>query len=160
MKAAVYYEVGGPDVLRYEEVPDPTVTRAGLLVKVEAVSIEGGDTLNRLRGAPARFPHVVGYQCAGTVLETGADVTGFAVGDRVVTVGLDGSHAELRAVDAAAAWRIPDGVSTEEAACVPVPFGTADDCLFEFGHLASSESALIHAGAGGVGIVAIQMAKR
>jgi NADPH:quinone reductase len=160
MKAAVYYEVGGPEVLRYEDVPDPALAPGGLLVKVEAISIEGGDTLNRLRGAPAQFPHIVGYQCAGTVLETAPEVTGFEVGDRVVTVGLDGSHAELRSVDSRAAWRIPDGLSTEAAACVPVPFGTADDCLFEFGHLASGESALIHAGAGGVGIVAIQMAKR
>ena len=85
---------------------------------------------------------------------------GFAVGDRAVTVGLDGSHAERRAVPEAFAWKIPDGVSTDEAACVPVPFGTADDCLFEFGHLQAGETALIHAGAGGVGIAAIQMAKR
>ena len=82
------------------------------------------------------------------------------MGDRVVTVGLDGSHAELRAVPEAFAWKIPDGLGTDEAACVPVPFGTADDCLFEFGRLQPGETALIHAGAGGVGIAAIQMAKR
>jgi NADPH2:quinone reductase len=160
MKAAVYYEVGAPEVFRYEDVPDPTVGASSVLVRVEAVSIEGGDTLNRLRGAPAHVPHIVGYQCAGTVLETGADVTHFEVGDRVVTVGMDGSHAELRAADEQVTWRVPDGVSTEDAACVPVPFGTADDCLFEFGHLSAGETALVHAGAGGVGIAAIQMAKR
>jgi NADPH2:quinone reductase len=160
MKAAVYYEVGGPEVFRYEDVPDPVVTPGGLLVKVEAVSIEGGDTLNRLHGAPGRFPHIVGYQCAGVVVDRGADVTAFALGDRVVTVGLDGSHAELRSVDQLAAWKVPGGVPTEEAACVPIPFGTADDCLFEFGHLKAGETALVHAGASGVGIAAIQMAKR
>src|SRR6516225_2058214 len=58
------------------------------------------------------------------------------------------------------AWKIPEGVRTDEAACVPVPFGTADDCLFEFGRLQAGETALVHAGAGGVGIAAIQMAKR
>jgi NADPH:quinone reductase len=160
MKAAVYYEVGGPEVFRYEDVPDPAVAPGGLVVKVEAVSIEGGDTLNRLHGAPGRFPHIVGYQCAGVVVDKGADVTAFALGDRVVTVGLDGSHAELRSVDQLAAWKIPGGVPTEEAACVPIPFGTADDCLFEFGHLQAGETALVHAGASGVGIAAIQMAKR
>jgi NADPH2:quinone reductase len=103
---------------------------------------------------------VVGYQCAGTVAEVGAEVRGFAVGDRAVTVGLDGSHAERRAAPEAFAWKIPDGVPTDEAACVPVPFGTADDCLFEFGRLQAGETALVHAGAGGVGIAAIQMAKR
>ena len=160
MKAAVYYKTGGPEVLRYEEVPDPPVGPGDVLVRVEAVSIEGGDTLNRLRGDMTRVPHIVGYQCAGTVVQAGASVAGLAVGDRVVTVGVDGSHAELRSVPEGFAWKIPDGVTTEEAACVPVPFGTADDCLFEFGHLTAGESVLIQAGASGVGIAAIQLAKR
>jgi NADPH:quinone reductase len=160
MKAAVYYETGAPEVFRYEDVPDPMVGRGDVLIDVEAVSIEGGDTLNRLGGDLARVPHIVGYQAAGTVAAVGADVRGFAVGDRAVTVGLDGSHAERRATPEGFAWKIPDGVSTDDAACVPVPFGTADDCLFEFGHLQPGESVLIHAGAGGVGIAAIQMAKR
>jgi NADPH:quinone reductase len=160
MKAAVYYETGAPDVFRYEDVPDPEPGSGDILIAVEAVSIEGGDTLNRLGGDLGRVPHIVGYQCAGTVLAAGADVTRFAVGDRAVTVGLDGSHAERRAVPEPFAWKIPDGVSTDEAACVPVPFGTADDCLFEFGRLQAGETALIHAGAGGVGIAAIQLAKR
>lgn len=160
MKAAVYYETGGPDVFRFEDVPDPEVGPEDLLVEVAAVSIEGGDTLNRLGGDLARVPHIVGYQCAGTVIAVGGDVTGFSVGDRVVTVGLDGSHAQLRAVGQSFCWSIPEGLSTEKAACVPVPFGTASDCLFEFGHLQTGENVLIHAGASGVGIAAIQLAKR
>jgi NADPH:quinone reductase len=160
VKAAVYYETGSPDVFRYEDVPDPTAGGNEILVKVEAISIEGGDTLNRLGGEMSRTPHVVGYQCAGTVVGVGQQVAGFALGDRVVTVGLDGSHAALRAVPESFAWKIPEGLSIDEAACVPVPWGTADDCLFEFGHLVAGETALIHAGAGGVGIAAIQLAKR
>jgi NADPH:quinone reductase len=160
VKAAVYYETGSPDVFRYEDVPDPTPGPAEILVRVEAISIEGGDTLNRLGGDMAAAPHVVGYQCAGTVVVAGEDVTGFAVGDRVVTVGLDGSHAELRTVPEPFAWKIPDSLGTDEAACVPVPWGTAADCLFEFGHLVAGETALIHAGGSGVGIAAIQLAKR
>jgi len=160
MKAAVYYETGGPEVFRYEEVPDPTVGEDEVLVAVEAVSIEGGDTLNRLGGDMTAVPHIVGYQCAGTVVSTGSAVTGVTVGDRVVTVGLDGSHAELRSVGESFCWLIPPGLATEDAACVPVPFGTADDCLFEFGRLQEGETALVHAGASGVGIAAIQLAKR
>ncbi len=160
MKAAVYYETGAPEVFRYEEVPDPVPGPGEILLAVEAVSIEGGDTLNRLGGDLTHVPHVVGYQCAGTVVEVGADVRGFAVGDRAVTVGVDGSHAERRTTPESFAWKIPEGVSIDEGACVPVPFGTADDCLFEFGHLRAGETALIQAGAGGVGIAAIQMAKR
>ena len=160
MKAAVYYETGGPDVFRYEDVPDPECGPGDVLIRVEAVSIEGGDTLNRLGGDLTSVPHVVGYQCAGTVLEVGAGVDDLAPGDRVVTVGVDGSHAELRVTGRAFCWPVPDGIPTEEAACVPVPFGTADDCLFEFGRLQAGETALIHAGASGVGIAAIQLAKR
>ena len=160
MKAAVYYETGSPDVLRYEDVPDPVPGPGEILVDVEAVSIEGGDTLNRLRGAMTRVPHVVGYQAAGTVSACGDGVTGFSVGDRVVTVGMDGSHAEKRVAHPGFTWQVPDGLAIEQAACVPVPFGTAHDCLFEFGRLQPGETALIHAGAGGVGIAAIQMAKQ
>jgi len=160
MKAAVYYETGGPEVFRYEEVPDPVPGARDLLVKVEAISVEGGDTLGRALGEIGTVPHIVGYQCAGTVVAVGAEVEGFSVGDRVVTVGLDGSHAELRAVPTPFCWLVPPGLSTEEAACVPVPFGTADDCLFEFGRLQAGECALVHAGGGGVGIAAIQLASR
>jgi len=160
MKAAVYYETGGPDVFRYEDVPDPVCGPGEVLIRVEAVSVEGGDTLNRLGGELSRVPHIVGYQCAGAVLEVGAGADDLAEGDRVVTVGVDGSHAELRVAGRSFCWKVPDGLSTEEAACVPVPFGTADDCLFEFGRLQAGETALIHAGASGVGIAAIQLAKR
>ncbi len=160
MLAAVYYETGGPDVFRYEDVPDPICGPGEVLVKVEAVSIEGGDTLNRLGGELTSVPHIVGYQCAGVILEVGDGIDDLVVGDRVVTVGVDGSHAELRVAGRAFCWKIPDDLATEEAACVPVPFGTADDCLFEFGRLQAGETVLIHAGASGVGIAAIQLAKR
>ena len=160
MKAAVYYETGGPDVFRYEEVPDPVCGTGDVLIRVDAVSIEGGDTLNRLGGELTSVPHVVGYQCAGEVLEVGTGVDDLTLGDRVVTVGVDGSHAELRVTGRPFCWRIPDGMATEVAACVPVPFGTADDCLFEFGRLQPGETVLVHAGASGVGIAAIQLAKR
>ena len=71
MKAAVYYENGDPSVLKYEDVPDPECHPKGIVIRVEAVSIEGGDTLNRWRGALVTKPHIVGYQCAGTVVGTG-----------------------------------------------------------------------------------------
>jgi NADPH:quinone reductase len=160
VKAAVYYETGGPEVFRVEEVPDPVIGPDDVLIRVEAVSIEGGDTLHRLRGEMAAGPHIVGYQCAGTVLDVGINVAGFTAGDRAVTVGPDGSHAELRATRESLCWLIPDRLSTEEAATVPVAFGTAHDCLFEFGRLQAREIALIHAGASGVGLAAIQLASQ
>ena len=160
MKAAVYYETGRPDVLRYEDVPDPACPAAGVLIDVEAISIEGGDTLNRLGGPMTSTPHIVGYQCAGTITEVGERVTNRSVGQRVVATVTSGSHAEIVAAPAATTWPIADGADIVAAACVPVAFGTADDCLFEFGHLQPGETVLVQAGASGVGIATIQLAKR
>jgi NADPH2:quinone reductase len=160
VKAAVYDENGPPDVFRYEDVPDPKCEPSAVLIRVEAVSVEGGDTLNRAGGALVTRPHVVGYQAAGEIVEVGREVKGLGVGDKVVTVHPFGSHAALRAVPARNAWRIPAGADVRAAAAVPIPFGTADDCLFEFGRLVRGETVLVQAGASGVGLAAIQLAKR
>jgi NADPH:quinone reductase len=160
MKAAVYYETGPPDVFRYEDVPDPTAGPGDVLVRVEAISIEGGDVLNRAGGEMATRPHVVGYQCAGTIEEVGADVRDRSVGQRVVGTMLWGSHAELAAFPSILTWVVPERLDIQEAACVPVAFATADDCLFEFGRLQQGETVLVQAGASGVGLAAIQLAKR
>jgi len=160
MKAAVYYETGGPEVFRYEQVADPACGPGMVRIEVQAISIEGGDTLHRAGGEMASRPHIVGYQCAGVVREVGDGVSDRATGQRVVAVMPHGSYAELVAVPALTTWVLPDGLDLKHGACVPIPFGTADDCLFEFGRLRRGENALIHAGAGGVGIAAIQLAKR
>src|SRR5205807_2241284 len=159
-KAAVYYETGPPDVFRYEDVPGPAAFAGGVVIEVEAISIEGGDPLNRGGGELTSVPHIVGYQCAGTIREVGEGVADRRVGQRVVATMLSGSHAELVAVPALVTWPVADGADIVAAACVPVAFGTADDCLFEFGHLQAGETVLIQAGAGGVGIAAIQLAKQ
>ena len=160
MKAAVYYENGDPSVLKYEDAPDPVCHPKGIIVRVEAVSIEGGDTLNRGRGALVTHPHIVGYQAGGEIVEVGSEVTNLKVGQKVATSGAFGSHAELRAVAARSAWVVPDGFDVKLASVMPVAFGTADDCLFEFGHLKAGETVLVQAGASGVGTAAIQLAKR
>jgi NADPH2:quinone reductase len=160
MKAAVYYETGSPDVLRYEDVPDPVCHPQGVVIRVEAVSIEGGDTLNRGGGQMAGSPHIVGYQAAGEIVEIGAEVAHLKVGQKVVTVNAFGSHAELRAVPARNAWPIPQGFDVQKASAIPVPFGTAHECLFGAGHLKAGETVLVQAGAGAVGIAAIQLAKK
>jgi len=135
MKAAVYYENGPPEVLKYEDVPDPVCHPKGVIIRVLAVSIEGGDTLNRWRGPLVTRPHIVGYQAAGEIVEVGAEVSHLKVGQKVVTVNAFGSHAELRAVPARNAWPIPDGFDSQKASAIPVPFGTAHECLFGAGRL-------------------------
>ena len=160
MKAAVIHENGAPDVLRYEDVPDPECPDGCVLVEVEAVSIEGGDLLARAGSAPAKTPHVVGYLCAGTVVEVGAGVEAPAVGTKVVALNADGSHAAKRVVPAITTWPIPEGLDPAAAACVPVAFGTAEECLFTAARLEAGQTVLVHAGAGGVGMAAIQLAKQ
>lgn len=160
MKAAVYYETGLPSVLKYEDVPDPKLSPQGVLIDVQAISIEGGDVLNRAGGDMPAKPHIVGYQCAGVIREVGADVKDRKPGQRVSAFMPFGSHAAMASVAANQTFVLPDGIDIKEASTVPVPWGTADDCLFEFGHLKSGETVLIQAGAGGVGLAAIQLAKR
>jgi NADPH2:quinone reductase len=94
------------------------------------------------------------------VSEVAVGVHDRAVGDRVVALNAAGSHAARRAVPAAMTWSIPAGLDAARAACVPVAFGTAYECLFTAGGLAEGRTVLIHAGAGGVGMAAIQLAKR
>ncbi len=159
MKAAVYYETGAPDVFRYEDVPDPACQPGGIIIDVKAISIEGGDVLNRAGGEMPSRPHIVGYQCAGVIREAGANVTDRTIGQKVVAVMPFGSHASQVAVAAMQTWPVPDGMDLKAAACVPIPFGTAHECLFEFGRLEAGQTVLIQAGAGGVGLAAIQLAK-
>jgi NADPH:quinone reductase len=160
MKAAVIYENGGPGVFRYEEVPDPGCPPGCVVVDAEAISLEGGDLLARAAGQLPGVPHVVGYLSAGTVTEVAPDVEGISVGDRVVALNAAGSHATRRAVPAAVTWLIPAGLDAARAVCVPVAFGTAYECLFTAGGLTEGQTVLIHAGAGGVGMAAIQLAKQ
>jgi NADPH2:quinone reductase len=159
VKAAVIHENGAPEVLLYEDVPDPQCPDGCVVVDVEAISIEGGDLLARAGSPPAKTPHIVGYLCAGIVAEVGAGVEHPAVGERVVALSGDGSHAERRMVPAAVTWPIPEGLDPAAAACIPVAFGTAQECLFTAAGLEEGQTVLVHAGAGGVGMAAIQLAK-
>lgn len=159
MKAAILDKVGEPDVLRYAEVPDPGVRPGGVLIEVRAIGIQGGDLINRREGQGLDQPHIVGYQASGVVREVGDGVTTVVPGDRVVAMMMKGSHAELVSVSARKVWVLPDTVSFEDAASLPVEFGTASDCVFEFGKLQPGETVLVQAGSGGVGLAAIQLAK-
>ena len=161
MKAVAYTKPGPPEVLVYQELPDPPCGPRDVLIDVHAVSIEGGDVLSRAGApVPSDGPHVPGYLASGVICEVGSEVTDRQVGQRVTTSSGMGSHASKRAVPASVAWPVPADLDLKQAAAIPIPFGTADDCLFEFGRLQSGESVLIHAGSSGVGLAAIQLAKR
>ena len=135
MKAAVIYENGGPDVLRYEDVPDPECPDGCVLLDVEAISIEGGDLLARAASPPPETPHIVGYLCAGTVVEVGRR-------RREPSRRRPGRGPERRRLARGAAGRAgrhdlarPRGARPCAAACIPVAFGTAHECLFTAANL-------------------------
>ncbi|CAI1632996.1 Quinone oxidoreductase 1 [Serratia quinivorans] len=160
MKAAVYDVEGAPGVLKYVDIPDPVTGPDDILISVEAISIEGGDLINRRSTPPPRPSWVVGYAAAGTVVAVGANVRSRTVGDRVAAFNMQGSHAERWAVPAERTWLIPDGVDAAEAAVLPISFGTAHHCLFTRGMLRQGEIVLIQAAAGGVGLAAVQLASQ
>ncbi len=123
MKAAAYSETGPPEVFRYTEVPDPVCAPDGVVVDVGAISLEGGDTLNRLGGLRVTQPQIVGYPCAGRVCGVGEKVGDLSVGDRVVCIDQLGSHAEERALPAGWTRLVPESLELERAACVPIALG-------------------------------------
>jgi NADPH:quinone reductase-like Zn-dependent oxidoreductase len=158
MKAVFYHENGGPEVMQFGELPDPVIGPDTVCLKVEWVSIEGGDLLNRLVSPPPHPSFVPGYQAAGIVVAVGSDVTKFRAGDRAVGFNWNGSHADLFAVPEQYAYPIPEGVETRVAATIPIPFGTAYDALVTYGRLQAGETVLIQGAAGGVGLAAVQIA--
>ncbi|MCX8289215.1 quinone oxidoreductase family protein [Enterobacter pseudoroggenkampii] len=160
MKAAVYDVEGAPGVLQYVDVPDPVAGPDDVLISVEAISIEGGDLINRRSTPPPGPSWIVGYAAAGTVVAVGSKVRSRKVGDRVAAFSMQGSHAERWAVPAERTWLIPDGVDAADAAVVPISFGTAHHCLFTRGMLRHGETVLIQAAAGGVGLAAVQLASQ
>jgi NADPH:quinone reductase-like Zn-dependent oxidoreductase len=160
MQAVWYTENGGPDVMSFGEVPDPEVGPTTVLIRVEVISVEGGDLLNRVHTPPSRVPFVPGYQAAGTVITTGAEVTRFEEGQRVVGFNWNGSHAELFAVAEHHCYPVPEGMDLDLAAVVPIAFGTAYDALFTYGGLREGETVLVQGAAGGVGLAAVQLASQ
>jgi len=159
MKAAVYDNPGPPTVLRYADVPDPVCGPQDVLIAVEAISIEGGDLINR-RSTPQRSSWIVGYAAAGTIVAVGENVRDRSVGQRVTAFDMQGSHAELWSVPASRTWLIPNDVGTVQAAALPISFGTARHCVITKGRLNEGETVLIQAAAGGVGLAAIQLARQ
>src|SRR3990167_3285481 len=158
MKAAVIHEQGGPDVLVYEEIPDPRPADDEVVLDVSVISLEGGDLLNRRILPVEKFPHVIGYAAAGHIAEIWKKVTGLNVGQRVAAFNFSGSHAEKFRAPANYVFPVPLGLDLEIAATFPVAYGTAGWALFEAGGLKRGETVFIQGASGGVGTAAAQLA--
>jgi len=149
---------GGPEVLSIVDVPDPVAGPGQLLVRVAAAGVNFIDTYKRSGLYPMPFPHVVGAEGAGTVVAIGADVVGFAAGDRVAWCDGAGSYAELVAISADRALAVPAGVSDLVAAALPLQGLTAHYLATSTFPVSAGQDVLVHAGAGGVGLLLTQLA--
>ena len=166
MKAMLMTAAGKPEVLELQEVPQPIPTNKEILVRILAAGVNPIDTKLRQRGTfyPEQIPAILGCDGAGIVEAVGSDVQKFGIGDEVYFCygGLGanpGNYAEYTIVDERFVAFKPKSVSFTEAAAAPLVLITAWEALYERGRLEPGEKVLIHAGAGGVGHVAIQLAK-
>ena len=189
MKAMLYTETGGPEVLQYTDIADPEPGPTDVIVDVAATSLNRLDVVQRngwFQMPGFTFPHIAGMDVAGTVSALGEDVTSVSIGDRVVVdpslagvaessklAGLgdlygdlgiiggtvDGGYAEKCLVPASHVYAIPDGMPFEHAATFPTCYLTAAHAIFQVGKLQAGETVMIHAAGSGVSTAAIQLAK-
>src|SRR5215213_4549037 len=154
MRALVQTKVGGPEVLRVEERPDPKAGPGEVRIAVRAAGVNFADTMARIGLYPdaPKPPAVLGYEVAGEVESVGEGVVDVGVGDRVMAGTRFGGHAELVAVPAEQVMPLPSRLSFEQGAAFPVNYGTAYAGLVLMGGLREGDRVLIHAAAGGVGI--------
>ncbi|MBY6364501.1 quinone oxidoreductase family protein [Rhodococcoides corynebacterioides] len=158
MRAILVTRTGGPDVLDLTDVPDPTPGAGDLLVRVDAAGINYIDTYFRTGTYPRELPYVPGDEGTGVVEAVGEQVGGdFSVGDRVAWASAPGSYAELAVVPAAVAVRVPDGVDAPQAASVLLQGMTAHYLVESTYPVQPGDTVLVHAGAGGVGLILTQL---
>lgn len=162
MKAVVLEKYGGVEELRIKSVPDPQPEAQELLIKVHSTALNRADILQRmgLYPAPPSKYEIPGLEFAGTVKETGSEVTGLSIGDKVMGIVTSGAYAELLTVHHQQVMVIPESLNTQQAAAIPEAWLTAYDALVDKGGLQKHQTCLIHAGASGVGTAAIQIAKK
>jgi len=162
MKAIIITRPGGPEVLQIAERPQPKCGATEVLVKVAASGINRPDVAQRKGNypPPASAPQdIPGLEIAGTVVETGAGVTRWKVGDKVCALVIGGGYAEYCNVPEGQCLPVPKNLSFVEAASLPETFFTVWSNVFDRGHLQKGESSLVHGGSSGIGVAAIQMAK-
>jgi putative PIG3 family NAD(P)H quinone oxidoreductase len=160
LRAVVVASPGGPEQLHVEEVPDPVIRDGEIVVRVAGAGINRADLLQRqgFYPPPAGASEILGLEASGVVAQLGPGVDTFALGDKVMLLVEGGGYAELVAVRATQAVRVPDNIDLIAAGGVPEVFITAHDALFTRGHLLDGETVLVHGGGGGVGTAAIQLA--
>ena len=160
MKAIQFYENGGPEVLQLVDLPIPAPGPGQVLIRVEAVGVNFIEIYFRKGTYKSSPPVTPGSEAAGTVEELGPGVTGFAAGDLVASTAVLGSYAEYALVPAAQLVKVPAGLTPEQAAAAMLQGMTAHYLAYSTFPLKAGDTALVHAGAGGVGLLLTQIASR
>ncbi len=160
MQAIQIHSNGGPEVLTPSNLPDPEPRVGEALIRIEASGVNFIDTYFREGRYPATLPYTLGQEAAGTILSVAPDVQGFAAGDRVAWCGVPGTYATMAVAPASQLIKIPDAISTEQAAAALLQGMTAHYLLHATFVPQFGDHILIHAGAGGTGLLLIQMARR
>ena len=160
MKAIRIHAHGGPEVLQLDEIPVPVPGPGQALVRIEAAGLNFIDIYHRTGLYKVQLPYVPGQEGAGVVTAVGPDVAGVATGDRVVYTGVPGAYAELAAVPVDRLVPLPAGVTFRQAAAVLLQGITAQYLATSTYRLAAGEACLVHAAAGGLGLLLCQIAKR
>ena len=159
MRAIQVSRTGGPEVLELAELPPPEPKTGEVLVRVAAAGVNFIDTYLREGRYPAPLPFTPGQEASGTVEAVGQGVTGFAVGDHVAWTGTRGTYAEYACAPARDLLKVPDGINLEDAAAVLLQGLTAHYLVHDTYRVQHGDTVLVHAGAGGVGLLLTQMAK-
>jgi synaptic vesicle membrane protein VAT-1 len=154
-------KAGPPEVLQVREAPDPEPQEGEIRIRVRAAGINFADLMARVGLYPdaPKIPCVVGYEVSGVIDAIGKGVTRIAVGDRVFGMPRFGGYSDTLVIKEAQAFRMPDAMSFEEAAALPVVYLTAHHMMMFTGNLRPRSRVLIHSAAGGVGLAAIQLGK-
>jgi NADPH2:quinone reductase len=160
MKSVLVHEIGGPDSLTLADVPIPTPGGTDVLVKVAVTGVNFIDVYFRTGQYKAPLPAVIGSEAAGVVHAVGAEVRDFAPGDRVAYAMVRGSYAEYARVPATQLLRLPDGVPLDVAAAVLLQGLTAHYLTRSVYALKAGDTCLVHAAAGGTGLLLVQMARQ
>jgi NADPH2:quinone reductase len=159
MKAIRIHAAGGPEVMRLDDVPQPTPKAGEALVKVDAAGLNYIDVYFRSGQYKAEYPHTLGLEAGGTVTAVGPGVSEVKVGDKVAYTGVPAAYAEYAVVPAARLVVLPSGVSTKQGAAAMLQGMTAHYLACSTYPLKKGDTCLVHAAAGGVGLLLCQMAK-
>lgn len=160
MHAIRVHQLGGPEVLKWERVPDPQPGPGQVVVRIGAAGVNPVETYIRagLYGRTTELPYTPGSDGAGTIAAVGPEVTRFRVGDRVYLAGsVSGTYAELALAQESQVYPLPEGVSFEQGAAMHVPYATAYRSLHHRAHAQPGETLLVHGASGGVGIASVQL---